>query len=243
MLPHPDTLSIPLKEGIRDLRCSIRLEARSGAVASRVLGSPRPTRRLATLADSVLSRVEHVASRVLPRDESDLGQRLDRLMAALRRGGEAERPGDLYAVCREIPRGADASGVLVSELKLARRPARPPLATDADLTLAAVMRAHEMASAGVLRGCLSATLLPGAGETGGADRPALRPGADEDAALALTCWLAVLVRFESMEEGRRVLNGASLAVDAEGEGWTLLLRERRFAELAGAWRRTVPYLP
>lgn len=237
MLPHPDNLSLPFKEGIRDLRCSIRLEARSGALASRVFGTPLPTRRLATLADSVLSRVEHVANRVLPRDDSALGHRLDRLMAGLRNNGQGERHGDLYAVCREIVGDAEVSGYVVSELRLALQPSTPPLPPGADLTLAAVARAQHMASAGVLRDCLSRTLAPGAGSAGGASE------ADEEAALALTCWLAVLVRFESMEEGRRVLAGARLAVDAEGQGWARLLREAKLADLAAEWRRTVPYLP
>ncbi|WP_062205210.1 hypothetical protein [Aureimonas sp. AU12] len=234
MLPHPDSLSLPFKEGIRDLRCSIRLEARSGAVSSRLFGTPRPTRGLASFADGVLSRAEEVAARVLPREGADLGQRLDRLAVGLRGGRGTERPGDLYAVCREILRGAEPAGSLVSELKLAARPAADlPVGTDP--ILAAVTRAHRMAAGGILRNCLSRTLLPGA--------PVAHGEGGDDARLALTSWLAVLVRLETGEDGRRVVEGACLAVEAEGETWARLLREKRLAELADDWRRTVPYLP
>lgn len=233
MLPHPDTLSLPFKEGIRDLRCSIRLEARSGALSSRLFGTPKPTRRLARIADDVLTQAERVAGKVFSRGESDLGQRLDRLSALLGAGRGLERSGDVYAVCRAILEADGASGIVVSELRLAAQPEGRDAASLSDRVLAATHQAHRMASSGIVRPCLSTALLP----------PEAGLETDLDMRLALICWLAVLVRAETTEDGSLVLKGARLAVEAEGEDWSRLLRERRFEELAEIWRRTVPYLP
>jgi hypothetical protein len=233
MLPHPDSLSLPLKEGIRDLRCSIRLEARSGAVSSRLFGTPKPTRRLARLADGVLTRAEKVAGMVLARGDAGLGPRLDRLAAALAAGRVGERTGDLYAVCQAILEADGEAGIVVSELRLAIQLDEDEAPASEDRFQAAARQAHRMARSGLVRGCLSAALLSRDAEAEAA----------LDARIALVCWLAVLVRAEGADDAGLVLSGARLAVDAEGEEWVRLLRERRFDDLAQCWRRTVPYLP
>jgi hypothetical protein len=233
MLPRPDNLSLPFREGIRDIRCSIRSEARSGALAIRLFGTSRPTRRLARLADEMLSHAEKAAERMLSHAEAGLEERLDRLMAGLLTGRLAERSGDAYAVCRAILDADEASGVLVSEFKLAVQGADRAAAPVEDPILAAVGQAQRMASGGILRRCLSTAILPYDGEA----------AATRDARLALTCWLAVLVRAETRAEADLVLDSSALAVAAEGEEWVRLLRERRLGELAEVWRRTVPHLP
>lgn len=233
MLPHPDSLTLPFREGVRDLRSSIRFEARAGGVSSRLLGTPEPTRRLARFADGLLTRAEAVAVRVLPRGETDPGARLDRLAAAARAGRLADRSADLYALCRAILDLDAASGALVSEMRLATGEAGAGWRTEADPTLAAVRAAAWMASLGIVRPCLSTFLT----------RSPDAAGKDLDHRVAMTLWLAVLVRAESREDGHSAIEGARLAVDAEGEEWAQMLRRRRFEDLADAWRRTVPYLP
>ncbi len=233
MLPHPDSLTLPIREGVRDLRSSIRFEARAGSVSNRLLGRPEPTRRLARFADGLLTRAEAVAVRVLPRGETDPGLRLDRLAEAAKAGRIGERSADLYALCRAILDLDAASGTLVSEMRLAMGDPDTRLRPEADPTLAAVRAAAWMGSLGAVRPCFSTFLARGGGATGeGLDRR-----------IALTLWLAVLVRAESREDGRLAIDGAFRAVDAEGEGWIAMLRHARLEALADAWRRTVPYLP
>lgn len=233
MLPYPDSLAIPLKEGIRDLRSSIRREAQAGAVSSRLFGRPEPTRHLARLADTVFTRAERLAGKVLARDAADLGARLDRLGAGLREGHVAERTRDVYAVCQAILDLDGPSGAVVSELRLASRKLDRPLAGEADPALAAVRIAARMATLDLVRPCLSTVLIAPEGEG-----DALR-----DARVALVCWLAVLVRLETGEDARVILSSARWACEAEEAEWLPLLTERRLEELAALWRRTVPYLP
>ncbi|WP_062012486.1 hypothetical protein [Aureimonas sp. AU4] len=232
MLPHPEGLTLPLKEGIRDLRSSIRLEARSGLVSSHLFGAPQPVRGLARLADGVLTRAERAASRVRPREERDLGARLDRMAAALG-GPEAPRADDLYAVCREVLDREGAAGLLVSELALAAAGGRPARQPGGDAALLAARMAGQLHGLGAVRPCLSTVLLP-------AERERV---AGTGARVALGCWLAVLVRRESRAPASDVLDAAALALEAEGDDWTRLLREGRLEALAAGWRRTVPYLP
>ncbi|MBB3952459.1 hypothetical protein [Aureimonas jatrophae] len=233
MLPHPEGLTLPLKEGMRDLRSSIRLEARSGLVSSHLFGTAEPVRHLARLADGVLTRAERAASRVRPREDRDLGHRLDRMAQAL--GGSGFEPGadDLYAVCREVLEREGRGGVLVSELALATADARRGRWLDGDDALRAARAAWRLLATGAIRPCLSTVLLP-------AERDAV---AEVGARVALGCWLAVLVRHASRRPGAEVLDAVALALEAEGDEWARLLRGEQLDALAASWRRTVPYLP
>jgi hypothetical protein len=233
MLPYPDSLALPLKEGIRDLRSSIRHEARAGSVSNQLFGTPEPTRRLARLADGVLTRAERFAGKVLSRSAADLGARLDRLGAGLLQGHVTERTGDVYAVCQAICDLDGPSGAVVSELKLSSRNLDRPLSGEGDTALAAVRIAARMAALDIVRPCLG-TVLASAGRE---ETKAL------NARVALTAWLAVLVRLQTREDARVILASARWATEAEEAEWLALLNARRFDDLAALWRQTVPYLP
>jgi len=229
MLPHSEGLTLPLKEGIRDLRSSIRLEAEAGSVSGHLFGLRGPSRRLARLADGVLTRAERVAREVLAREARELGGALDRMAASLEAGGRA-RSADTYAVCRTLLEREGASGLLVSELALAQ--ARPHAGRRlGDPTLEAARAAGALDASGAVRPCLSTVLLPDGAGSGAATR------------VALGCWLAVLVRGESRAPATAVIQAVRRVLDAEGEDWARLLRAGRFETLAESWRRTVPYLP
>lgn len=232
MLPHTDGLTLPLKEGIRDLRSSIRLEARSGLVSRHLFGAPQPVRRLARLADDVLTRAERAASRVRPREERDMDARLDRLAAALDRG-QMPRVDDVYAVCREVLGRENAAGTLVSELALAAADGRRVRSEAGDRVLAAARGAAQLFGLGVVRPCLSTLLVPD-------ERSAT---ASVGARVALGCWLVVLVRGESRAPAADVLDAVALALEAEGDDWADLLRTGDLEALAARWRVTAPYLP
>lgn len=234
MLPHPDSLALPLKEGIRDLRTSIRFGARQEEAFGLPSGVREPARRFARLADGVLSRAEGLAIRILPGETASLGERMDRLAATLRPGGRpGERPADLYDVTRRTLDADDAPGAVVSELRLALEGAGPAVGAAHDEVAAAVNAARWMAGLGFVRPCLSTVLAPGA-----------RPIRSElDARLALLVWLAVLVRASSHADARLCMAGARAAFEAEGEDWLHRLRDDRPDDLAAAWRQTVPYLP
>ena len=234
MLPYPDSLALPLKEGIRDLRSSIRREAKAGAVSSRFFGTPEPTRQLARLADGVFTRAERFAGKVLSRDGADLGARLDRLGAGLAQGHVAERTRDVYAVCQAILDLDGPSGAVVSELKLASRNLDRPLAGASDAALAAVRIAARMASLDIVRPCLSVVLT----------HEERDESVQLNARLALIAWLAVLVRLDNpREDARVILASARWAMEAEEGEWLALLTARKLDELAALWRQTVPYLP
>ncbi|WP_168990433.1 hypothetical protein [Aureimonas flava] len=234
MLPHPHSLTLPFKEGIRDLRTSIRLEAASGVLSARLLGTPEPARRIARVADGVLTRAERMAGRMLPRGDADLGQALDRLAASLRPGGPAPDSADLYASCRAVVALGGPRDAVVSELRLAMSPEEPGRRDPvADAPTAAARAAARLAAVGAARPCLSSALGP------------LDPeeGAVVNDHMALSVWLGVLVRRDGGAPGELAILGAHRAVEAEGAEWRAMLREARFADLAAAWRATVPYLP
>lgn len=234
MLPHPDSLALPLKEGIRDLRTSIRFGARQEDPSRLPSGVREPARRFARLADGVLSRAEGLAVRILPGETASLGERMDRLAATLRPGGRpGEPPADLYDVARRTLDADDAPGTVVSELRLALEGAGPAVPLAEDRVAAAATAARWMAGLGFVRPCLSTVLATGA-------HP-LRN--DLDARLALLVWLAVLVRGASRADARLCMGAARAAFDAEGEDWLRHLRQDRLDDLAAAWRQTVPYLP
>lgn len=234
MLPHPHNLTLPLKEGIRDLRTSIRQEAAAGTISARLIGTPEPARRLARMADGVLSRAEKVAERVIPRGGADVSRTLDRMATSLMGAGAPVESADLYALCREILSLGGPRDAVVSELRLAM--ASEDLGRrvrDEDTVTAAARAAARLAAVGAARPCLTS---------------ALGPVDPEDSAavndhMALAVWLGVLVRRDSGASGAMALVGAQRAVEAEGPQWRTLLRDGRFADLAAAWRATIPYLP
>jgi len=229
MLPHSEGLTLPLKEGIRDLRSSIRLEARAGSVSGHLFGLAGPSRRLARLADGVLTRAERVAREVLTRESEELGGALDRLAASLGSGVQG-RSADTYAVCRALLDREGVAGLLVSELALAQgRAAR--VSRSSDPMLDAARAAGALLGSGAIRPCLSTVLLPETARSATAER------------VAIGCWLAVLVRREGDAPAPTVIESVHRVLDAEGEDWARLLRDGRFEALAEAWRRTVPYLP
>ncbi|WP_279482160.1 hypothetical protein [Aureimonas sp. SK2] len=234
MLPHPHNLTLPLREGIRDLRTAIRLEAASGTLSARLLGSPEPTRRLAQVADGVLTRAERVAGRVLPRGSADATRALDRLAASLWPGAAPVESADLYALCRTVLALGGPNDAVVSELRLAM--AAETLAVpggDDDTMCLAARAAGRLAAVGAVRPCLTSAFGPVDPEE----------GATANDCMALTVWLAVLVRRDSGAPGELALLAAQRVVEAEGADWRAMLRDGRFADLAAAWRATVPYLP
>lgn len=234
MLPHPHSLTLPLKEGIRDLRTAIRLEAASGTMSARLLGTPEPARRLARMADGVLTRAEKVAGRVLPRSETDCARVLDRLGASLTPGTAPADSADLYAACRFVIALQPLSDAVVSEMRLALASEELGVRRrDDDPFVAAARASGRLAAVGAARPCLTSALGPLDPEEGAAvnDR------------MALSVWLGVLVRRDGAAPGDLALLGAQRAVEAEGAEWRTMLREERFADLADRWRATVPYLP
>jgi hypothetical protein len=234
MLPHPHNLTLPFKEGIRDLRTAIRLEAASGTMSARLLGTPEPARRLARMADGVLSRAEKVAGRVLPRGETDIARVLDRLAASLRVGSAPAESADLYAACRSVLALAGPGDAVVSELRLAMASEDPGRRSrDPDPLVAAARAASQLATVGAARPCLTSALGPVDPEE----------AAEINDHMALAVWLAVLVRRDSAASGDLAILGAQRAVEAEGAQWRAMLRDDRLDDLAAAWRATIPYLP
>lgn len=234
MLPHPHNLTLPFKEGIRDLRIAIRLEARSGALSNRLLGTPDPARRLARVADGVLTRAERVAGRVVPRGSADIGRALDRLAASLEPGGATAESADLYGVCRSVLTEGGPDDVVVSELRLAASPALSRVPTqDEDRVLRAAHAARRLAALGVARPCMTSALGP----------VDFDKGAGVNDHMALSVWLAVLVRGHCGASGNLAVLGACRAVEAEGAEWRAMLRASQMSDLADAWRATIPYLP
>ncbi len=234
MLPHPHNLTLPIREGIRDLRTAIRLEATSGALSARLLGTPEPARRLARVADGVLTRAERVAGRVLPRGAAEPARALDRLAASLRPGTAPAESADLYALLRTLLAFGGPADAVVSEMRLAMAAETPAAPVgDEDTLILAARAAGRLAAVGAVRPCLTSALGP-------AD-PEDTAAANDRAALAV--WLAVLVRRDSGAPGDLALLAAQRVVEAEGTDWRAMLREARFADLAAAWRATVPYLP
>ncbi|MBO0662351.1 hypothetical protein LQ948_06320 [Jiella sp. MQZ9-1] len=233
MFPTPDDFALPLKDGVRGLRSTIRREARSGMLSDLVFGQVTPFRDVAMMADGVFSRAQQAVRVIRPDRAEDLANHLDRLGRGL---VQADAPGAMarsqYRLVQAVLAQMGRADTPIFEsliLDLMRR----RTGTSADPVEAAAALAGALAARRPIRDFLSAMQ----GEGGAGEL------AELNRIVALVCGLAVLVRRLSGAEAETVLQSAQWVVDAEAKAWLALLRAGRTADLAAAWRPLLRYLP